>query len=134
MISCIRHGILLSRYWRAGCIPTLPRTLVPAAPGGLRIPPTGAITQTPAEAYLAIKVDEALPNGDARYVDLDAVRGTRNIAGTLCDLITLQEREAATTRDYTRFLLIRRRDEGPAYPVSRFLSSRSNCGRKKHTS
>lgn len=68
---------------------------------------TRAIAQTPAEAYIAVNPDEALPSGDARYVALDAVRGTRNIAESLRDLITVRESGAGVgvSRDYARFLV-----------------------------
>ena len=68
---------------------------------------TRAIAQTPTEAYIAVNPDEALPSGDARYVALDAVRGTRNIAEALRDLITARESGAGggTSRDYARFLV-----------------------------
>jgi hypothetical protein len=38
------------------------------------------IAQTPIEAYVAVNPDEALLSGDERYVQLDAVRGIRNVA------------------------------------------------------
>ena len=68
---------------------------------------TRAIAQTPAEAYIAVNPDEALPSGDARYVALDAVRGTRNIAESLRDLITVRESAsgAETVSDHARFLV-----------------------------
>jgi len=68
---------------------------------------TRAIAQTPTEAYIAVNPDEALPSGDARYVALDAVRGTRNIAELLRDLITARESGSGveTSRDYARFLV-----------------------------
>jgi len=68
---------------------------------------TRVIAQTPAEAYIAVNPDEALPSGDPRYVALDAVRGTRNIAESLRALITVRESSfgAETSRDYARFLV-----------------------------
>ena len=65
---------------------------------------TRAIAQTPAEAYIAVNPDEALPSGDARYVTLDAVQGARNIAESLRDLITVRESgsEVGVSRDYAR--------------------------------
>lgn len=71
------------------------------------MPMTRAIAQTPAEAYVAVNPDEALPSGDPRYVALDAVRGTRNIAESLRSLITARESGAVggTSRDYARFLV-----------------------------
>jgi hypothetical protein len=46
-----------------------------------------AIAQTPTQAYAMINPAEALPSGDERYVDLDAVRGTRNVARLLIEII-----------------------------------------------
>src|SRR5215471_1375785 len=71
------------------------------------MPLTRAIAQTPMEAYLAVDPGEALPSGDARYVALDAVRGTRNIAESLRDLITARESgvRGGISRDYARFLV-----------------------------
>jgi hypothetical protein len=68
---------------------------------------TRAIAQTPAEAYVAVNPDEALPSGDPRYVALDTVRGTRNIAELLRDLLTVRESGVGvgTSRDYARFLI-----------------------------
>ncbi len=69
---------------------------------------TRTISQTPAEAYIAVNPDEALPSGDARYVALDAVRGARNIAEWLRDLITIRESGSGVeaSRDYARFLVL----------------------------
>lgn len=68
---------------------------------------TRVIAQTPAEAYIAVNPDEALPSGDPRYVALDSVRGTRNIAESLRALITVRESSfgAGTSRNYARFLV-----------------------------
>lgn len=68
---------------------------------------SGAIAQTPAEAYVTVNPDEALPSGDDRYVQLDRARGTRNVAQQLTRLInTLEDAsEAGRANDYARFLL-----------------------------
>lgn len=49
------------------------------------------IAQTPAQAYALVIPDEPLPSGDERYVQLDAARGTRNMARVLADRIAVCE-------------------------------------------
>jgi hypothetical protein len=55
------------------------------------------IAQTPAQAYAFVIPDEPLPSGDERYVQLDAARGTRNMARVLADRIAFCE--SAVTSD-----------------------------------
>jgi len=66
-----------------------------------------AIAQTPAQAYVTVNPDEALPSGDERYVPLDMARGTRNVAQLLTALISTWEDalRAGDTSDYARFLV-----------------------------
>jgi hypothetical protein len=68
---------------------------------------TRAIAQMPTQAYVAVNPDEALPSGDERYVSLDAVRGTRNAAQLLTELIKTREDALGTgvSSDYARFLV-----------------------------
>jgi hypothetical protein len=68
---------------------------------------TRTIAQTPTQAYVAVNPDEALPSGDERYVSLDAVRGTRNVAQLLTELIKTREDALRTgmSSDYARFLV-----------------------------
>src|SRR5262249_51532165 len=89
-----------------------------------------AIAQTPAEAYIAVNPDEALPSGDARYVALDAVRGTRNIAELLRDLITVRDSGfgAQTSRDYARFLVTGHRGCGKTTELYRLQDLLAQAG------
>lgn len=68
---------------------------------------TRVIAQTPTQAYVAVNPDEALPSEDERYVSLDAVRGTRNVAQWLTELIKTREDALRTgmSGDYARFLV-----------------------------
>ena len=91
---------------------------------------TRAIAQTPAEAYIAVNPDEALPSGDARYVALDAVRGTRNIAESLRDLITVREGAsgAETSSDHARFLVTGHRGCGKTTELYRLQDLLAQAG------
>lgn len=65
------------------------------------------IAQTTAQAYVSVIPDEALPSGDERYVQLDAVRGKRNMARLLANRLSDYERavQAGAPRAYTRSLV-----------------------------
>src|SRR5262249_52741234 len=65
------------------------------------------IAQTSAQAYAFVIPDEPLPSGDQRYVQLDAARGTRNMARVLADRIGVCESTLAsdTPQVYARSLV-----------------------------
>jgi hypothetical protein len=52
----------------------------------MAMPTPVSIAQTTSEAYAAFNPSEALQSGDPRYVSLDKVRGTTNIADSLVGL------------------------------------------------
>src|SRR5262249_30302443 len=65
------------------------------------------IAQTSAQAYVSVIPDEALPSGDERYVQLDAVKGKRNMARLLANRLADYESaaKAGSPRTYARSLV-----------------------------
>ena len=68
---------------------------------------TRPIARTTAQAYVSVIPDEALPSGDDRYVQLDAVRGKRNMARLLANRLSDYEQaiKAGSPRAYARSLI-----------------------------
>ena len=84
------------------------------------------IAQTPPQAYGLINPHEALPSGDERYVPLDEVRGTKNLADTLVGrIVALQE---IATSGHARFLVTGHRGCGKTtelYRLKELLSQQN---------